>query len=93
MRQQIGQRIVKSIDTTAPHDDQWAKGRVKLAQGIVLTALPLAAGAQEIPRDEAYRRAQAAARRAIAAGVPKPGVYVMDTDVPNAFATGRRSSW
>jgi len=26
---------------------------------------------------------------AIAAGVPKPGVYVIDTDVPNAFATGR----
>lgn len=33
-----GQRIVKSIDVTAPHDDQWAKGRVKLAQGLVLTA-------------------------------------------------------
>jgi len=33
-----GQRIVKSIDTTAPHDDQWAKGRSKLAQGLVLTA-------------------------------------------------------
>jgi 1,4-alpha-glucan branching enzyme len=33
-----GQRIVKSIDTTPPHDDQWAKGRSKLAQGIALTA-------------------------------------------------------
>ena len=33
-----GQRIVKTIDTTAPHDDQYAEGRVKLAQGIVLTA-------------------------------------------------------
>jgi 1,4-alpha-glucan branching enzyme len=33
-----GQRMVKTIDTTAPHDDQWAKGRVKLAQGLVLTA-------------------------------------------------------
>jgi 1,4-alpha-glucan branching enzyme len=33
-----GQRMVKNIDTTAPHDDQWAKGRTKLAQGIVLTA-------------------------------------------------------
>jgi hypothetical protein len=30
--------MVKTIDTTAPHDDQYAKGRVKLAQGIVLTA-------------------------------------------------------
>ena len=33
-----GQRMVKTIDTTAPHDDQYAKGRTKLAQGIVLTA-------------------------------------------------------
>ncbi|MBD3347671.1 MAG: DUF3459 domain-containing protein [Candidatus Eisenbacteria bacterium] len=33
-----GQRIVKTIDTTAPHDDQYAKGRTKLAQGVVLTA-------------------------------------------------------
>jgi 1,4-alpha-glucan branching enzyme len=33
-----GQRIVKSIDTTFPHDDMWAKGRVKLAQGLVMTA-------------------------------------------------------
>jgi 1,4-alpha-glucan branching enzyme len=33
-----GQRIVKTIDTTPPHDDVWAKGRVKLAQGIVMTA-------------------------------------------------------
>ncbi|MFH1681418.1 MAG: alpha-amylase family glycosyl hydrolase, partial [Candidatus Eisenbacteria bacterium] len=33
-----GQRMVKTIDTTSPHDDAWAKGRVKLAQGIVLTA-------------------------------------------------------
>jgi 1,4-alpha-glucan branching enzyme len=33
-----GQRMVRTIDTTAPHDDQYARGRVKLAQGIVLTA-------------------------------------------------------
>ncbi|MFO7651121.1 MAG: M48 family metalloprotease [bacterium] len=26
---------------------------------------------------------------AIAAGIPKPGVYVIDEDAPNAFATGR----
>ena len=33
-----GQRAVKWIDTTAPHDDEWAKGRTKLAQGLVMTA-------------------------------------------------------
>lgn len=33
-----GQRMVRTIDTTAPHDDEYARGRVKLAQGIVLTA-------------------------------------------------------
>jgi 1,4-alpha-glucan branching enzyme len=33
-----GQRLVKSIDTTSPHDDVWAKGRIKLAQGVVMTA-------------------------------------------------------
>jgi len=33
-----GQRMVKTIDTAAPHDDEYAKGRTKLAQGIVLTA-------------------------------------------------------
>lgn len=27
---------------------------------------------------------------AIAAGLPKPGVYVIETDAPNAFATGRK---
>ena len=33
-----GQRIVKTIDTTFPHDDVYARGRVKLAQGIVTLA-------------------------------------------------------
>jgi 1,4-alpha-glucan branching enzyme len=33
-----GQRMVRTIDTTPPYDDQFAKGRVKLAQGLVLTA-------------------------------------------------------
>jgi 1,4-alpha-glucan branching enzyme len=33
-----GQRIVKTIDPTAPHDDVFAKGRSKLAQGLVMTA-------------------------------------------------------
>ncbi|MBN1825983.1 MAG: alpha amylase C-terminal domain-containing protein [Candidatus Eisenbacteria bacterium] len=33
-----GQRMVQSIDATSPHDDQWAKGRTKLGQGLVMTA-------------------------------------------------------
>ena len=33
-----GQRAVKTIDTVAPHDDIYAKGRTKLAQGLVMTA-------------------------------------------------------
>ena len=33
-----GQRIVKTIDNTPPHDDQYAKGRTKLGQGLVMTA-------------------------------------------------------
>lgn len=33
-----GQRLVKTIDPTPPHDDMWAKGRVKLGQGIVMFA-------------------------------------------------------
>lgn len=33
-----GQRLVKTIDLTPPHDDLWAKGRVKLGQGIVMYA-------------------------------------------------------
>ncbi len=33
-----GQRIVKSIDTVAPHNDEYAKGRTKLANGVVMFA-------------------------------------------------------
>ena len=31
-----GQRLVKSIDSTAPNDDIWAQGRSKLAEGLTL---------------------------------------------------------
>lgn len=33
-----GQRIVKTIDPTPPHDDEYAKGRTKLGHGLVMTA-------------------------------------------------------
>ncbi len=33
-----GQRFVKNIDTSAPYDDGFAKGRMKLAMGLLLTA-------------------------------------------------------
>jgi len=31
-----GGRIVKTIDTSFPHDDEWAQGRTKLAQGLTI---------------------------------------------------------
>jgi 1,4-alpha-glucan branching enzyme len=31
-----GGRLVKTIDPTAPHDDEWAQGRTKLAQGLTI---------------------------------------------------------
>lgn len=33
-----GQRLVKTIDSTYPSNDQWATGRSKLAEGLVLTS-------------------------------------------------------
>lgn len=33
-----GQRMVRTIDTTAPYDDSWAKGRTKLGQSVVMLA-------------------------------------------------------
>lgn len=33
-----GQRLVKTIDGSSPSDDEWAKGRSKLAEGLVLTS-------------------------------------------------------
>ena len=33
-----GQRMVKTIDTVAPHDDVYARGRTMLAEGLTLTA-------------------------------------------------------
>ncbi len=33
-----GQRLIKNIDSTAPYDDVWAKGRSKLGFGLTLTA-------------------------------------------------------
>ncbi len=33
-----GQRMVKTIDTTAPYDDLYARGRTMLAEGLVLTS-------------------------------------------------------
>lgn len=33
-----GQRLVKTIDPTAPHDDPWARGRTMIALGLTLTS-------------------------------------------------------
>jgi len=46
-------------------------------------------GAQPASRDEYGQLHNIVEEVALAAGLPKPKVYVMNTEVPNAFATGR----
>jgi heat shock protein HtpX len=46
-------------------------------------------GAKPADPSEFYQLHNIVEEVAIAAGVPKPRVYVIDTDAPNAFATGR----
>jgi heat shock protein HtpX len=47
------------------------------------------AGAKEVSEAEAPELHMFVEHLAHTAGLPKPRVYVMDTDTPNAFATGR----
>jgi heat shock protein HtpX len=49
-----------------------------------------ATGAREAPVDQFARVHNLVESMAIAAGIPKPGVYVVDDPAPNAFATGRK---
>ena len=65
--------------------------------GLIASAVTFAAGgkvilsitgAQEASRDEQPMLHNVVEEMAIAAGIPKPKVYLLDTDVPNAFATG-----
>jgi len=46
-------------------------------------------GARPADPNEFYQLHNVVEEVAIAAGIPKPAVYVMDEDAPNAFATGR----
>jgi heat shock protein HtpX len=46
-------------------------------------------GAQEVSINEAPDLHQMVERLAVQAGVPKPRVYIIPQDTPNAFATGR----
>jgi heat shock protein HtpX len=46
-------------------------------------------GAQEISPDQAPELHQMVERLAMRAGIPKPRVYMIPQDTPNAFATGR----
>lgn len=48
------------------------------------------AGAKEVTRDEEARLHNVVEEIAIAAGLPKPRVYVIETPALNAFATGRK---
>lgn len=52
----------------------------------------LSAGAREVSEQEAPELHALVARLAQLADVPKPRVAIMQTDVPNAFATGRSPS-
>jgi heat shock protein HtpX len=49
-------------------------------------------GAKPADPAEFYQLHNVVEEVAIAAGTPKPNVYVIDTDAPNAFATGRNPS-
>ncbi|MCP4594257.1 MAG: hypothetical protein GY842_26300 [bacterium] len=51
-----GQRMVVSIDTTAPHDDKYAKGRIKLGQGLVMfsAGIPMFLQGSEFLEDTAF---------------------------------------
>ncbi|WP_457755923.1 zinc metalloprotease HtpX [Thermodesulfatator indicus] len=46
-------------------------------------------GAREVSPAEAPELHNIVAKLAAQAGIPKPRVFIMDTDTPNAFATGR----
>ncbi len=46
-------------------------------------------GAQEVSENEAPDLHQMVQKLAMQAGVPKPRVYIIPQDTPNAFATGR----
>jgi heat shock protein HtpX len=48
------------------------------------------AGAREVSREDEPQLHNVVEEMAIAAGLPKPRVLVIDTEVPNAFATGMR---
>jgi heat shock protein HtpX len=50
------------------------------------------AGAKEVTREEEPQLHNIIEEMAIAAGLPKPKVLVIETEVPNAFATGMRTS-
>src|SRR6266508_6303183 len=49
----------------------------------------LASGAKVVDRDEAPELHEMVERLCAMADLPKPKIAVIDTDVPNAFATGR----
>ena len=46
-------------------------------------------GAREVSEAEAPQLHSIVAKLAVSAGIPKPRVYIIDQETPNAFATGR----
>jgi heat shock protein HtpX len=81
---------------------EWAGGRNGVEYALVLAALMnfvsyffsdrialSMSGAQPISREEAPRLYQIVERLAAKANIPVPKIYIIPTDSPNAFATGR----
>jgi len=57
----------------------WFSGKIALAMS----------GAKEVSAQEAPELHQIVERLSARADIPKPRVYIMESDLPNAFATGR----
>lgn len=57
----------------------WFSGKIALAMS----------GAKEVNAEEAPDLHRLVERLAARANIPKPRIYIMESDLPNAFATGR----
>lgn len=98
--------VVEAASPSGPSPNIWFISAMGLAGGGGLMALSgvwsgvslafgdrmvmSSAGGKEVTREQEPMLHNIVEEMAIAAGMPKPKVYVLETDVPNAFATGLR---